>query len=86
VSNLHLTPNLLRAIDREESTSGDLLGVVMAHLSDLGPRCRLAELLELPAARPKRESSSKKTAPCGLATIHSLRLPMRALTRSTTRR
>lgn len=40
MANLHLTRDLLRAIDRGERTPGDLVGVVMAHLFDLCPRCR----------------------------------------------
>lgn len=40
MANVHLTRELLRAIDRGERTPGDLVGVVTAHLFNLCPRCR----------------------------------------------
>jgi len=42
VANLHMTHDLLRAISRGERTLSDLVGVAMAHLFDLCPRCREA--------------------------------------------
>jgi len=67
VANLHLTRNLLRAIDRGERTPGDLVGVVMAHLFDLCPRCReefeaYRRELSAPAGAPSSVPPSASTA------------------------
>lgn len=40
MSHIHLNRELLRAIDRGESSPHDLVGAVVAHLFDLCPRCR----------------------------------------------